>query len=225
MFKDNPKLHAHYLEKIQKKSNSLKYVSMEFNEKQYKLEEIIEDIVQKEIDYARKAQVAKRYVENIEELIDDKINKGNLVKALSVYESMFQIHEKYTDYGYMKSRTNRAYKGSPIFAFFTQVKKIFDEEMQKVEIVKKQKLEEIQRGENKSLDEMFHKRKELIENYTNSLVSYQDAFKLNESAYEELQNYKILLVQLILLTHLIKLMLIHQLLIFLHLLLQILKML
>jgi hypothetical protein len=190
MFKDNPKLHAHYLEKIDKKVNGLKYVTMDFNEKQYKLEEIVEDIVQKEIDYVRKAQVARKYVNNIEELIDDKINKGNLVKALSVYESLFQIHEKYTDYAYMKSR-NRAYKGSPIFVFFNQVKKIFEEEMQKVEIVKKQKLEEIQRGENKSLDEIFHKRKELIENYTNSLVGFQEAVKLNESAYEELQNYKL----------------------------------
>ena len=185
LFGDNPKLQAFYLEKIQSQAEKFKYNTLGFEERQYKFEEIVEDIIQKEVDYAKKTEFARKYIENMEEVIGEKISKSNLVKAMSVYDALFKIHEKYVDYNYLKS-VKRSHTGSPIFVFFAHVKGVFEKEMKSVKKVKESILKE---GETRlSLDELYSKRKYLIDDYTTKIAEYN---LFLDQTKEELETYKL----------------------------------
>lgn len=194
LFQDDPKIHAYYLEKINSIQNKFKYVNterMNFEEKQYKLEELVEDIIQKEVDYSQRISRAKYYFENLEELLEEKISKNNLVQAFGVYDVFYSMNEKYGDIKYLKNHGNRLIEGSPIFNFFMHVKQIFKDELDKVKVIKDIKFEEMKKDHHLSLDEMFNKRKELIEDYANKIGNYKKAEEIQSSTLEELEEYKL----------------------------------
>lgn len=198
VFKDNPVLQAHFLEKLKSKSEKFKYVKDNLEAKKYKLDELAGDIIERELNYTRKINYVKNYINNLENLMNEKLNKGNLIKALSVYEVFYNMGNKFNDLEYLKN-TPRFYSGSPIIHFFANVKSIFEEEMNKVNVVREMKLKEINREENLSLDELQNKRTELIQDYANKIESYRRAIEMTESerkeledsTKEDLENYKL----------------------------------
>ena len=198
VFSDDPKLQAHYLEKLKSKNEKFKYTKSNLETKKYKLEELAEDIIQREVDYARKVKFVRYYVDNMENVFEEKLSKGNLIKALSVYDIFYTMRGKFNDFEYLKN-TPKFFYGSPVYQFFMNVKSIFVEEMNKVKVVKELKFNQTKKDQNLSLDELQNKKKELIEDYANKVESYRKAIEMTESekkeieksTSEDLENYKL----------------------------------
>jgi hypothetical protein len=171
IFKDSPNLRAHYLDVIQNKFTNFKYVDKDLTEKEYLLTELAEDILQKEYDYVVRLRRMNELVTHLEDKFGEKINTGNLLKALSVFEGLNSIDIKYKNMNYMNS-VNRPIEGSPVTVFFENVKETFEKEMNLLKGAK-----EVKYNESKldSIDDVYATRKDLIEDYTNKVLLYQKA--------------------------------------------------
>lgn len=197
VLKDNPVLKAYYIDRIETQLSKFKYTELKKSRENFKLEEkqlifseLVEDLIQKELNYTYSIKKVRTFIKDVEDKFDTKIDKENLTKVLSAYDVMDDLNLRFKDMFNLQSIENRIQVGSPVHLFFENIKDAFDIERNKIEILKDEKVKE---SKEYSIDEVHNKRKELIEDYTNSIATYEMAKnkKLKSEVEDELQSYKL----------------------------------
>jgi hypothetical protein len=179
VIRDDPALQVYYIDKIEGNLEKFKYVESNnkgFREHKYTLLEMAENIIQKEMEYNLQVNKVRTFIETCEGNFSEKINKSNLIQALSAYSFVNDMRQV----GYDK--LNRLDQGSPVINYFNNVRELFDKEVEKLNSLKAQ---EVERSKEYSIDQIYNKRKELIENYTNKIAAYE------EEINRELNDYKL----------------------------------
>ncbi len=176
----NEELQAHYVNKIENELNSLKYFdNNQKTIKKFSVVELAEHIIQKEVDYNAQVGRVRAYIETVEESLGEKINKQNLVQALSIYNVVNQLNSD------MRLEGDRKTPGSPIMNYFENVRELFKEELKRLDSIREQKLKQMNEY---NIDETFNRKKELIEIYANRIAEYE---KVKDEVENELNEYKI----------------------------------
>jgi hypothetical protein len=179
VLKDEPKLQSYYIDRVQNNLEKFKYVesmTKGYREHKYTLLELAENIIQKEMEYNLQVDKVKIFIETVEENFGEKVNKANLIQALSAYTFVNNMQQ--LDYG----KLNRTEHGSPVINYFYNVRELFEKEVEKFNSLKDLA---INKNEEYSIDEIYNKRKELIENYTNKIAAYEGVIN------KELNDYKL----------------------------------
>lgn len=192
LFADDPHLKAHYLKRIGNELSKFSYVNdRTLQDTQYTFQEICQDLIHREYDYLHRVRIAMNLLANLQENLGIKVNKSNFVEAVSVNGVLTHLNYAYSDDFSSQKPTRQHFLGSPVIAYVNNVRKVFGEEMIKVEKIKEIKLKELGKG-NFTLDEAQSTRAELIEVYASKIADYENMRKerIESEIKSDLENYK-----------------------------------
>lgn len=190
LFSDDPHLKAHYLKRINNELSKFSYVNDRLlQDTQFTFQEMCQDLIFREYEYMQRVRVATNLLSNVQENLGFKVNKNNFVEAISVNGVLTHLNYEYADDFTSKKYTRQHFIGSPVIAYVNNIRKVFNDEMFKVEKIKELKMKELRIP---TLDEAQSTRAELIETYTSKIAEYEKLKKerIENEIKNDLENYK-----------------------------------